>query len=147
MKKLTISLLIVLLSFSAFAQGGKQREKLKAFKIAHITDQLNLTTDEAQEFWPIYNAFETEKEALRNDLIKKRLESSSTVLSEEEAKALVNKMQEAEADKVKTHKQYIEKLSKIISYKKIILLIKAENSFKRKMLEEFRNRRKGFNRN
>jgi len=33
-------------------------DRVKAYKIAYITDQLSLTEKEAQKFWPIYNAHE-----------------------------------------------------------------------------------------
>ena len=31
---------------------------MKALKTAHITDQLDLTSAEAEKFWPIYNEFD-----------------------------------------------------------------------------------------
>jgi hypothetical protein len=35
-------------------------EKVQALKIAFITQKLELTSDEAQRFWPVYNRYETE---------------------------------------------------------------------------------------
>lgn len=139
MKKHSLTLLVLLITFGAFAQKGrmKQKEKLKALKIAHITSQLELTTKEAEAFWPIYNAHEAEKYKTRQ-LLKKR--NLPKVITEGEAKAVLKQMQEAEEEKVKSIKKYTEQLSKVISYKKILLLIQSEHSFKRKMIEEFRGR-------
>ena len=35
----------------------RTKEKIKALKVAHITNELDLTSKEAQQFWPIYNEF------------------------------------------------------------------------------------------
>ncbi len=34
--------------------------KLEAYKIAYFTNRLNLTPEEAQKFWPLYNKYVTE---------------------------------------------------------------------------------------
>ena len=57
--KFMLPIVLVLLSFTAFSQGFKgKKDKVKALKVAYITEELNLTTEEAQRFWPIYNAFD-----------------------------------------------------------------------------------------
>ncbi|WP_397363142.1 sensor of ECF-type sigma factor [Olleya sp. R77988] len=140
MKTYILTTLILLLSFSAIAQ--KDREKLKALKVAHITEELELTTKEAEGFWPIYNTYEEEKHKIISNSISKRKEIKAETLSEEEAKALVKEMQLNEEARLKNRTEFIEKLSKVISYKKIVLLMKAERNFKRKMIEEFKGRHK-----
>ncbi|AUC77183.1 sensor of ECF-type sigma factor [Olleya sp. Bg11-27] len=144
MKTPIITLLVLLLSFSAIAQKdrAKQHEKLKALKVAHITEQLSFTPKEAEAFWPIYNKFDEEKHILRDVSQAKRNNIDVKKLTDSEAKALIKDMQDLEEAKVKSYKVYIDKLSQIISYKKIVLLFNAERSFKRKMIEEFRGRHK-----
>ncbi|MBQ0741530.1 sensor of ECF-type sigma factor, partial [Aquimarina celericrescens] len=62
-----ILLIYVIFIYSGiFAQNGS-REKIKAFKIAYITEKLNLSSKEAQEFWPIYNNHEEIIENLRKE--------------------------------------------------------------------------------
>ena len=69
MKKLIILSLLCFLTFTAFAQHDEKRERVKALKIAFITEQLNLTETEAQKFWPIYNAFEDNNNKLRREAV------------------------------------------------------------------------------
>jgi hypothetical protein len=40
------------------------REKIKALKVAYITEELNMNTKMAQKFWPIYNRYEEQKREL-----------------------------------------------------------------------------------
>ena len=39
-------------------QHKPDREKIKTLKVAFITDELDLSSSEAEKFWPIYNAHE-----------------------------------------------------------------------------------------
>lgn len=144
MKKHIITLLVLVFSFSAIAQKEKikQHEKLKALKVAHITEQLDFTSKEAEAFWPIYNDFEAQKSKLREASDIKRKDIDVAKLTNKEAETLIKDMQDLEDARVKSYKIYVDKLSKIISYKKIVLLFNAERSFKRKMIEEFRGRHK-----
>ena len=61
MKRLLL-ILILTLSFNSFAQEKDRHERIKALKIAFITERLQFTEIEAQKFWPIYNAFEAENQ-------------------------------------------------------------------------------------
>ena len=58
MKRILFSISVLfLLHLSAPAQNGS---KLEAYKIAYLTNKLNLSTTEAQKFWPIYNKYASE---------------------------------------------------------------------------------------
>ena len=67
MKKLYI-LIIVFMTFGfnsiAQKQGGRP-ETVEAIKIAYFTRKLNLTPEEAQKFWPVYNQYSDELRQLR----------------------------------------------------------------------------------
>ena len=77
MKKVALTLVAVLamaLSANLFAQdqqkpdargdrGAGWMEKMKAARVAFLTTELELTTEEAQNFWPVYNQAQTEKDA------------------------------------------------------------------------------------
>jgi hypothetical protein len=64
MKKYLLILFVVLGSFSgvrAQDPGDETRaDKIQALKIAFITQKLQLTSDEAEKFWPVYNQYDNE---------------------------------------------------------------------------------------
>ena len=97
MKRL-IPILILLISFSGFAQrGGEIQEKIKAQKIAFITDKLELTSEEAQQFWPIYNEFEAKVEKIKSeDLRPLKREMRQGDVSDKRAGEILEKLLEAE---------------------------------------------------
>lgn len=140
MSKKTYTLFFLLfISVSVFAQKIDS-EKIKALKVAHITEQLDLTQKEAQKFWPIYNANEEAENKLRDKSRKKRNEKKSEDLTETEAKALLIHMIDVEKEKVALRSKMLNDLLEILPAKKIVALIQAESSFRRKMLQEYRKR-------
>ena len=62
MKKLMIILFLATLGMNA---QDRKFEEIKAHKTAFITEQVNLTSTQAEKFWPIYNKHEQEVMALR----------------------------------------------------------------------------------
>ncbi len=68
MKKILLYFSIfIMLSFGAAAQNQPSPEApiLQGIKIAFITKQLALSTEEAQKFWPLYNEFSDKAKSLR----------------------------------------------------------------------------------
>jgi hypothetical protein len=143
MKKF-IAIVLFLLSFSSFAQGGeKLRERIKAQKIAFITEQLNLTPDEATKFWPVYNQFETKTERVRNEdmrNIKMKMRNNPD-MSDSEADILLQDLIAAEDKMHRAKIDLMNELKGIISSKKIIRLKRAEDEFNRKLLERLKEMR------
>jgi hypothetical protein len=49
-------------------QPGNRKELIQKFIIARITNELNLTVNEAQQFWPVFNKYEADfKAAYKNN--------------------------------------------------------------------------------
>jgi len=71
MKYLVICFLILFEFVSGFSQqtpiGGNQFVKVQQLKIGYISNELNLTAEEAQKFWPVYNAYSKESAQAKKD--------------------------------------------------------------------------------
>lgn len=141
-KTLLISIFTLLLSVNLFAQR-QDKNKLKALKIAHITEQLDLSETEAQAFWPIYNANEDLIEQVRKEAEAARRNIRPDALTEAQAKAHLDALIKMEETRLKLHKDFYAKLQKVLSAKKIMRLMAAERAFRLRMLKEFKNRHRG----
>tara|TARA_R110002049_G_scaffold143647_2_gene305839 strand:- start:1191 stop:1637 length:447 start_codon:yes stop_codon:yes gene_type:complete len=138
MKKIILAL-ILLSSISIFSQS--KRDRIKALKVSFITERLNLTQEEAQKFWPIYNEFDDHYVKIKyNEIknIKREVKKNMDGLTDEKANELLNKLMEAENKLYKLDVALITKLKKIISPQKIILLKDAEEDFNKKLFEQFK---------
>ena len=56
--------------FFGLSQAGGRLAQVKSAKIAFITRELDLTEEEAQKFWPVYNKYEAEREEHRRKLMR-----------------------------------------------------------------------------
>jgi hypothetical protein len=146
MKKI-ILLLLLIGTFNATAQDFKNRERIKALKVAFITERLELTSTEAQQFWPIYNTFEDNTNKLRRENYENRRKTDIDNLSEQEAKIMLNDMVSVENQKSKLREKFVADLLKVIPAKKIILLKITEDEFNKRMLQEMKKRREEFKKN
>lgn len=140
MRTLIIALLLSV-SLHSFSQDNDRRERIKALKVAYLTEQLELSKTEAQQFWPIYNTFEEKEHELRKENYSKRKEINFESLSEQDAKKMIDDMVSAEKKKQELRENFIRDLQKILPSKKIIKLKVAEDEFNKKMFEEFKKRK------
>ena len=131
MKIKQILLAITLLfSINTFAQGGRllkeKKEQIKAMKVAYITNELSLTSDEAAKFWPLYNAFEEKQHEIRKQKLKGYMdridEESFDNLSEKEASTILAQMESTEEELHQARKKFVASLKGVISSVKILKL-------------------------
>lgn len=139
MKKHIIIALLLLNISIVFAQ----HEKIKALKTAHITTELNLSSSEAEKFWPVFNASQKKNHELRKQLrsIHEKLDHTFNTISEKEALSILNTTMDLDRKIYDEKNALTQKLKSILSAKKIIQLQKAEDQFKRKLIKKFKNRR------
>ena len=147
MKKTFITLFFIAISLSAFGQRQERQERIKTLKVAFISEKLELTPEEAQKFWPIYNAHEKEMDMLRLNAKEKRRNLKIETLSEDEAKAAISDWMAFEKEQQNLKSDFVESLLTAIPAKKIILLKVVEEQFKKRMIEELQKRREKFKKN
>jgi len=124
MKKYLLLFLVILGSVSGIkAQNGEETrgEKIEALKIAFITQKLQLTPDEAQKFWPVYNQYENEIRSLQLD------NNNGPALENEEK--LLN-----------IRKRYASSFEKVIGPQKLNRLFNAERDFRDILIRRLQNR-------
>ncbi len=144
-----LPLLIAFTSLNVIAQDGpiirKKKEQIKALKVAFITNELALTSEEATKFWPLFNAFEEKQQVIKKQKLKgylKRVDDGSfDNLSEKEATTMLAQMESTEDELYQLKKKFISNLKGVISPIKILKLKKAEENFNRKLLQQYRDRK------
>ena len=143
-KVVKIILISVCMVASLFAIGQEKpskqviKDKMDAQKVAYITQQLDLTEDESQRFWPIYNSYQDELDQLKSSMDLK----FSKNMTDKEAEDLMYKMLDTKAKEIEIQKANIKKMKTVISPKRIAALYKAERAFKEKIVSNIRERRK-----
>lgn len=105
-------------------EGKNDGGRLAAYKIAYLTKKLNLSTEEAQKFWPIYNKYEEELRKTRMD-----------------ARANKDKVIDTDQKLLDIRKRYDGEFSKAISKEKVNTFFRAEKEFGAVVQRELMERR------
>lgn len=142
-----IVLAMCLLTPLTFAQPNQdnqtKKEKIEQLKIAFITKELDLTSEEAEKFWPAYNemadALKEERKGRRE--ISKDLKDNFDVLSDADIKKKANAVMDSEIKEAQLKKEHTEKIAGIIGYRKATKLLSLEQRFKRELLNKLKEQK------
>ena len=142
-------ILFLFLTFNFYAQSEKdkfkeKREQIKAMKVAFLTSELDLSSNEAEKFWPLYNTYDDKQFELRHQKMKgyykKMKDTELDKLSEKEAAAFLNQIEDNEEDLFNLKRKFFANLKDILPSVKIIKLKKAEDDFSRKLLQQYKDK-------
>jgi hypothetical protein len=129
-----VAILVFSGAFSAFAQisQGEIQYIQKYFgveKIALIKDYMTLTPKQDSAFWPVYDKYETERQALGAQRIAMVDEYLKTIKNVSEAKAMemVDKSVALEVKFKNLQKKYFQELSKKVGPVKAAQFYQLEN--------------------
>jgi hypothetical protein len=131
-----------ILMFPARAQDPGKQEQIKTLKIAFFTERLNLSPEEATVFWPIYNAHEKAKQALRDQERQEIRDRFSNLdeISEVEAQKALRRYLEIEEQEEELDKEFYQRIAREFSAVRTLKLFEAERDFRRRLLQEYRKR-------
>jgi hypothetical protein len=137
-KRMMMLLMFVGMNIAAIGQ-----EKVEQLKIAYFTKELNLTTSEAEKFWPIYNEMENKIKEIRKNRrkIAKNLQQNGDSLSADVVKKNTIAIFDSEISEINVKKEYYNKIGDAIGYKKASKVYKVEMEFKKKLLHKLKEER------
>ena len=125
-------ILILIIFFGSFSVGVAQKpdnddkhEKIQALKIAFITQKLELTTDEAQKFWPLFNKYEVDLKQVWQD----NRQATDELAKEEKI--------------LNVKKKYRAEFNKIIGPPKTTILFNSEKEFRGVLMRQLKDKHGG----
>jgi len=119
---------------------SKERlQEIKAQKSAFITQRLQLTPEQARSFWPIYDQYESEMAALRQDMRtdRKEVKQGGEMSEADAAKAIAEDLDNRQRQ-LDLRKKYVEQFKQHIGAVKTLALGRAEHDFNRELLKRMR---------
>jgi hypothetical protein len=110
------------------------RDKIRGDKKLLIAENLGLTEGESKVFWPVYDEYQKELEAIneRLDMTIKSYaqEYNSKTLTDEKAKTLMSEALSIEEAEVALKKKYLDRLSGILPATKAARYIQMESKIR-----------------
>ena len=143
MKQILFILIIALIPLRAIKAQATTREKLETYRIGFFTKKINLTSAEAEKFWPAYNDYQKQRNALqqkRRELIRDFNQNEST-LSDKELTEIGDKLISTQPEESELALTFHSKLKEFLPPDKVILYYQAENQWKAQLLNELQENR------
>jgi hypothetical protein len=145
MKKSIAIILFMVFASPAFTQDTTRakarrddpqvQERIKAARAAYITERLELTSSQAEKFWPVYREFADKREAIH----KKLRDARQTGKEDEAMVQLYHKVRQEELD---LEKSYSGKFLQVISASQLVKLHESDREFRKLMVRQVLRNRK-----
>lgn len=122
---------------------AQKREMVEAMKTGFFTKELDLSPEEAQKFWPVYNMYDKEMKELQKAHREKMRSAKENIdeISDKEAEVLVDDYIFQEQKELDIKKKYHGEFKKVLPIKKVGKLYHAEDKFKKELLEKMKDQK------
>ena len=134
MRKLLVAVAIVAFGITGFSQQMNdylevRRAALKTEKKALIAEVMELSQEESEPFWALYNEFQQKLYVVNTEYLKivNEFADNYDTMTEEMSKDIMTRMFAYESDILKLKKGYHTKFMKILSAQKTLMYFQAEN--------------------
>jgi hypothetical protein len=135
-----VLLLLAIFTFSDALAQNQGREKLDAYRIAFFTKRLNLTPQEAEKFWPVYNEFQNKRNSIQTERMQlnRNVNQNELNMSEKDMTEAGDKLISLQMQEASLAMDYHKKFKEILSPAKVIRLYQAENQYRLQLLNELK---------
>ncbi|AFL85841.1 hypothetical protein Belba_3337 [Belliella baltica DSM 15883] len=133
--KYLLTFLLAVLSFSVFSQREQKqfdREKYESARVAFITNRLDLKTNQAEKFWPIFNKYNEEKEKMIRNMSAINKESEGDV-TEAKAKELIARRFDIQEEILDLEKKFMNDVTSVLSHTQALKLGGVNRDFVRQI--------------
>jgi hypothetical protein len=139
---IAITIFASMFALSASAQN-QNMERLNSYKIAFFTKRLNLTPQEAEKFWPVYNGYQEMKNKLQAERqeINRNFSQNELNMTDKEMTDAGDRLVAIETREASLAQDFHNKIKGILSPVKVLRLYQAENQYRLLLLKELQERR------
>ena len=139
--RLVLPMLLLLCLCGAAIAQSPSKEKIEALKVAFMNKNMDLNAAEAQAFWPLYNDFQTKREALKKDgSLNKTGIGTINAASDKEVSAMLEADFVTRQKELDLQKDFYKKMLLILPVKKVAMYYKSEEEFKKALLNQLKDK-------
>jgi hypothetical protein len=135
-----VIILVIMLMLPVTRSGAQNPnlEKLNAYKIGFFTRRLNLTSQEAERFWPVYNEYQKQKNSIQQEkvILIKNFNQNESTLSDNQLTEIGDKLIGYIVQESSLAVTFHNKLKEVLPPAKVIRFYQAENQYKAQLLKE-----------
>lgn len=140
MKKIVFILfLIPIISIAQNRQGGGgggRIQKIHSAKIGMITERLNLTPEQAPQFWAVYNEYENKKIELKKSIRRTMEDAVSLAATDDKILSAQKQVIALRRREIDLEEEYMNKILRTITPRQFSELKRTEANFNKMLLEK-----------
>jgi Spy/CpxP family protein refolding chaperone len=121
--------------------AAAKQEKIKSLELLYISKELDLTPEEAQKFWPVYNKYSKEVNELIAERRKKAKELKNVPRTDKVAEEAMDKELGYEKKMLDIRTRYKQEFMKVLPARKVSNLYRAEREFRGMMIRQLKERK------
>ncbi|MCK9325954.1 MAG: hypothetical protein M0P69_10715 [Bacteroidales bacterium] len=141
MKRVIITTLaLVVLTTLTLGQEKRPRfranmELMRSERVSFLTNKLQLTVDEAEKFWPLYNEYQKKREELffaRQKMMPRNFDPAKA--TDKDLEEMLNNMLDEDVKLAELKREYFLKIREALPVRKVLMLHRAEQEFMNHLL-------------
>lgn len=128
------------------ADEQDMKDRVEAYRAQFITEQLALTPEEAQQFWPVYNEYRRKLDAIQHERVRQHFRDKGqqkeelSSMSEAEIYQMVETEMDRQQELLNLRREYHKRFDQVLPIRKVAMLYRAEADFQRRLIRRLRER-------
>lgn len=142
MKKVILVLVLMLtMPLIKTTAQNPNLEKLNNYRIAFFTKKLDLSSAEAERFWPVYNDYQSQRNQIQLEKLKinRNFNLNESSLTDKQLEEMGDKFVECLVQESSLAVAFHKKLKEVLTPDKVLRYYQAENQYKAQLLNELQN--------
>ena len=113
-------------------------KKVKAYRISFLTEELDLSTAEAEKFWPLFRRYDKAKDSLHKAYYQNHrwLKDSLDYLTDVSAMEIIEQHYQKEQRLMRKKEEMARAFAEVIGAKKTLKLLHLEHRFRQRLVEK-----------
>ena len=145
MKKLILGISLILISVATWAQPAQQQnrqprfdpQKFQQMMENELAKAAELTVDEAKAFFPLYNELRKKQRDMGMQIYQLKANAPT---DSKGAATTVSKINTLKVEMAELEQEYYKRIMKVVPANKIIKVMRAEDKFHQRMVQNTRGR-------
>jgi len=119
----------------------KREERIERLKRVYFTEKLDLSVEDAEKFWPVYNEYSKKRKEVRKSIRKSHDRFEVDALSEKEFLSIHAEITASRHKEVDTDGDFLIQVLPILGPAKTARLVKLEQEFRKELMDRMKERR------
>ncbi len=118
----------------------KRKDKIETLKRLYISEKLELTTEEAEKFWPIYNEFAQKRDQVKKSIHQAQKKMKAGGHTEKDAIETIDLMTQKRKEEADIDAKFLKDCLPALGVEKVMRLAQLQKEFQQELVKKMKER-------